>query len=213
VDSDPDGDPLVVSAVNGVAAAVGNEITLASGALLTVNADGTFRYDPSSRIEDLDPGDSVSDSFTYTISDGRGGTDTTTATIYIDGTDSPQAASASSGFDNSLSTLVADDTDPEIFVFSLEALESGTSVEVTDFDGLQDIIRVEDVTDIGAPGGDLEDLQAAIDEVFEDGDNVVVVFENGADVTFAGAASGSGSISDITQLVEDPSKQIQIDVS
>jgi len=90
VDSDPDGDPLVVSAINGAAAAVGNEIALASGALLTVNADGTFRYDPSGRVDDLSVGDTVSDSFTYTISDGRGGTDTTTATVYVEGTGGSQ---------------------------------------------------------------------------------------------------------------------------
>src|ERR1700712_3722735 len=45
--NDTPGDlPLAVTAVNGSSAAVGNQIILASGALLLVNADGSFTYDP-----------------------------------------------------------------------------------------------------------------------------------------------------------------------
>ncbi|TFF22006.1 hypothetical protein E3C22_15265 [Jiella endophytica] len=58
-------------AVNGVAAAVGTVVTLASGALLTVNADGSYRYDPNGAFDNLPAGQSASDSFTYTISDGQ----------------------------------------------------------------------------------------------------------------------------------------------
>jgi hypothetical protein len=47
VDSDVDGPPLQVSAVNGVSASVGQTITLPSGAKLTLNANGTFSYDPN----------------------------------------------------------------------------------------------------------------------------------------------------------------------
>ena len=47
-DTDPDtGDVLVVSAVNGVGASVGNTIALASGALLQVNADGSYSTTPT----------------------------------------------------------------------------------------------------------------------------------------------------------------------
>ena len=52
-DSDVDGPALQVGAVNGSAADVGMQITLASGALLTVNADGTFNYDPNGAFDDL----------------------------------------------------------------------------------------------------------------------------------------------------------------
>ncbi|WP_424971012.1 Ig-like domain-containing protein [Dinoroseobacter sp. S76] len=91
-DSDGDGDPLVVSAVNGNAADVGSQITLASGALLTLNADGTFAYDPNGQFEGLAITESDTDSFTYTISDGNGGSDTATVTIDIDGlNDAPRA--------------------------------------------------------------------------------------------------------------------------
>ena len=49
-DSDPD-DPLQVTAVNGNALNVGTTITLASGALLTLNANGTFSYDPNGAFD------------------------------------------------------------------------------------------------------------------------------------------------------------------
>ena len=82
-DSDPNGDPLEVTSVNGIKSNVGSEITLQSGALLVVNADGTFEYNPSGQFEFLSNGETNLDSFDYTISDGKGGTDTATFTINI----------------------------------------------------------------------------------------------------------------------------------
>ncbi|TIL87507.1 MAG: hypothetical protein E5Y73_25190 [Mesorhizobium sp.] len=84
-DSDPDGDALVVSAINGSAANVGSQIVLASGALLTVGADGALGYDPNGAFAALNTGETATDSFAYTISDGHGGTDTATATVTISG--------------------------------------------------------------------------------------------------------------------------------
>ncbi|MEK6259848.1 MAG: Ig-like domain-containing protein [Planctomycetota bacterium] len=76
-DSDPAGalDPLTVSAVNGVAANVGQAIATANG-MLTVNANGSFTYQPATTF-------SGTESFTYTISDGDGGSDTATVTIVV----------------------------------------------------------------------------------------------------------------------------------
>ena len=51
-DSDPD-DPLLVVEVNGVAADVSTQITLASGALLTLNDDGSYDYDPNGAFDYL----------------------------------------------------------------------------------------------------------------------------------------------------------------
>jgi len=64
---------------------VGSEFALGSGALLTLNSDGTFTYNPNGVFESLAEGVNGSDSFTYTISDGNGGSDTATATITITG--------------------------------------------------------------------------------------------------------------------------------
>ena len=85
-DSDADSDPLTVTEVNGEAADVGSQVTLPSGALLTLNGDGTFDYDPNGAFESLGSGDTDTDSFTYTLSDGTD-TDTATVTVTIDGAD------------------------------------------------------------------------------------------------------------------------------
>lgn len=91
-DSDIDGGPLAVSAVNGVAGNVGRQITLASGAKVTVNADGTYAFDPAGVFDDLTTGESAVVTFSYTVSDGAGGTATATATITITtANDSPAA--------------------------------------------------------------------------------------------------------------------------
>jgi VCBS repeat-containing protein len=87
VDSDADGNPLTVSAVDGNAAAVGTQITLASGALLTVQADGSFTYDPNDAFDSLAAGATATDSFEYTLADGEGGTDTGLVEITIQGLD------------------------------------------------------------------------------------------------------------------------------
>lgn len=86
-DSDVDS-TLTVTEVNGSAADVGTQITLASGALLTLNADGTFSYDPNHAFESLPAGNNGSDSFTYTTVGG----DTATVTLTITGVDDPGVA-------------------------------------------------------------------------------------------------------------------------
>lgn len=86
-DTDPDGDPLTVTEVNGAAASVGQQITLASGAFLKLNADGTFTYEPNGQFDSLESGETASDRFSYTVSDGNGGTDTATVDITIEASD------------------------------------------------------------------------------------------------------------------------------
>ena len=76
-DSDPDvGDTLTVTAVdtNGTV-----------GSITAWDADGSFTYDPNGQFEYLPAGSSTTDSFTYAVSDGNGGTDTATVTITING--------------------------------------------------------------------------------------------------------------------------------
>lgn len=53
LDPDPENTSLSVTAVNGNAAIVGVSTSLASGALLRVNADGSYRYDPNGAFESL----------------------------------------------------------------------------------------------------------------------------------------------------------------
>ncbi|MDH4174271.1 MAG: cadherin-like domain-containing protein, partial [Betaproteobacteria bacterium] len=78
-----DGKPVSVSSVNGEAVNVNAMITLASGALLTVNEDGSFTYDANGRFEHLADGETAQDSFTYTALDAEGA-ESNTATVIID---------------------------------------------------------------------------------------------------------------------------------
>jgi VCBS repeat-containing protein len=92
-DSDPDSDTLTVTAVNGSTANIGNQFALASGALLTLNANGTFAYNPNGKFETLSASQSATDTFTYTLNDGNGGTSTATVTLTIQGVnDAPTLA-------------------------------------------------------------------------------------------------------------------------
>lgn len=91
-DSDPNGDVLAVSQVNGSAANVGVQITLVSGATVTQNSNGSFTYDPNGAFESLAPGESAPDSYGYSITDGNGGSDSATVDITITGVDDPPVA-------------------------------------------------------------------------------------------------------------------------
>src|SRR5262249_28078155 len=115
------GDTLAVGAVNGSATAVGQPVTLASGAVVTVLADGSFTYDPNGAFEALAPGQTATDSFTYTATDAAGGTYTATVTIPITGVNDAPVANADSFVTN-------EDTD---FV----VLAAGILANDTDVDG------------------------------------------------------------------------------
>ena len=86
-DSDPDGGTFAVTAVS--VGTVGTPITLPSGALLIVNADGTFNYDPNHKFDYLPtPGSGASnltyvDTFSYAITGG----DAATVTVTVSGVD------------------------------------------------------------------------------------------------------------------------------
>lgn len=66
-DAEPDGDPLTIASV-----------TPSSNGSTAINADGTIRYTPN-------PGFSGTDSFSYQVSDGRGGFDTAGVSVSVSG--------------------------------------------------------------------------------------------------------------------------------
>ncbi|HEX7169048.1 MAG TPA: Ig-like domain-containing protein [Acidimicrobiales bacterium] len=81
-DSDPDAtDTLTVTAVG------------ATGTVGTVTNNGSdVSYDPNGQFENLAVGETVTDTFTYTIDDGNGGSDTSTVIVTITGAnDAPVA--------------------------------------------------------------------------------------------------------------------------
>ena len=100
-DIDKDGDAVTITAVNGLASNLGTQIVLASGALLTVNANGSYVYDPN-HVFDYLPGASsgasntaATDTFTYTVDGGS----TVTVTVNIHGVDSNDTLVGTTGND------------------------------------------------------------------------------------------------------------------
>jgi VCBS repeat-containing protein len=118
-DLDFENDPLTVVGVEG-GASVGVQVALASGALITVNADGSYDYDAGSAFPSLGSGETAIDTFTYTVSDGNGGTDTATVTVTVTGTnsapqlvDNPVIVNAMEDGDPVIGTFAVDDPDPD----------------------------------------------------------------------------------------------------
>jgi len=84
-DSDRDGDTLTVSAVNGSGGNVGSSIAGTYGHV-TIGSNGAYSYvaDNTAAIDAAATGSHLTDSFTYTASDGHGGTASTTITFTVD---------------------------------------------------------------------------------------------------------------------------------
>jgi Ca2+-binding RTX toxin-like protein len=87
-DTDVDGDVLSITHVNGQAL-VNNTITIAgsNGGTFTVYGNGKANFDASTGFEVLAPGQSTVTEITYTVDDGRGGVDTATVRVTVNGID------------------------------------------------------------------------------------------------------------------------------
>ena len=87
-DSDLDGDKLTVTGISDVTHGAGTVGASLAGVYghLTLNADGSYSYvaDNSSAISSAPTGSHLQDAFTYTVSDGNGGTATATLTVTLD---------------------------------------------------------------------------------------------------------------------------------
>ncbi|HEV7658558.1 MAG TPA: Ig-like domain-containing protein, partial [Allosphingosinicella sp.] len=100
-DGDLDVPGLAVAAVNGVGASVGQQIHLASGALLRLNADGSFSYDTNHAFDATPTASSGAsntpalDSFTYTLAGGG----TATVSIVLAGLDTNDVLFGTAGAD------------------------------------------------------------------------------------------------------------------
>ncbi|MEO0496853.1 MAG: tandem-95 repeat protein, partial [Pseudomonadota bacterium] len=89
-DSDIDGDTLTVTEVGGTAISVGSPVTLGSGTVVALNADGTLTLTPGQAAGTSEP-------IVYTVSDG---TATTTATATLVVHESGDALYSNSGTGN-----------------------------------------------------------------------------------------------------------------
>ena len=91
-DVDP-GDTKTVDRLNGSPTLTG---TSAKGASVTINANGSYTYNPGSVFQGLSTGQQDTDSFTYRMSDGGGASSTATVNLTITGISDAPIAGADS---------------------------------------------------------------------------------------------------------------------
>jgi len=133
-DTDPDGDPLVITGVSGGAGGVapGTSTAGSNGGTFTVNADGSYSFDPGADFQDLALGESRNTSVTYTVSDGEEGTATAVLTVTVTGANDGLTASpdsASTDEDTSVTIDVLDndiDTDGDPITVTAADASHGT---------------------------------------------------------------------------------------
>ncbi len=123
-DNDPEGDTLTVTA-----------LTQPAKGTAVLNADKTITYSPNLNV-------TGTDSFTYTIADGNGGTDTATVNVSILPVNDPPVAVADSAAlaeDGGTVTILvaANDTDPENSALTLVSVTQGAHGTVTTLTGNQ----------------------------------------------------------------------------
>jgi|GEM_PF-857396 len=80
---------LTVTAVLGDAANIGVPVTLPSGAIVIVNADGSYTVNPNGQFEALNTGQIDVDSFAFTVAGGNGAIVQASATVTINGVTDP----------------------------------------------------------------------------------------------------------------------------
>lgn len=119
-DADGEGDALNITALD----------TTGLLGLVTDNGDGTFNYDPNGAFDGLNAGETATDSFGYTVSDGNGGSDTATVTITINGVSHTLVANDDSGSVNedssvtfSFAQLFANDVNVDVINQTIAAID------------------------------------------------------------------------------------------
>ncbi len=140
-DSDVDGDALTVTAIRtgeesgtGTSGTVNNALAGKYGTL-TLNSNGSYVYVTSPAATDtLYSGETVTDIFTYTISDGNGGTDAAQLVITITGTNDAPVAVNDAGAVNENATLNVNEANGVI---------KNTTTGDTDVDG--DVLSVTEI--------------------------------------------------------------------
>ncbi|NJR45371.1 MAG: hypothetical protein HC775_05975 [Hyellaceae cyanobacterium CSU_1_1] len=144
---------------------VGKQVTLASGALVTLNSNGTFTYNPNSKFESLDLNQAATDTFSYTIKDNQNNISTATVTMTING--------------------VTDDSDGDGIINSVEGTVLDTDGDGTlnyldpdsDGDGIPDSVEGSSDSDL-----DTDTLPNYLD-TDSDGDTINDSVEGGNDST------------------------------
>ena len=106
-DTDPDGNRLSVQSI---------DVAGTRAAVAITDGGDTIGYDPRGKFNDLAAGATATETFSYRVSDGKGGTDTARVTVTVNGADDRPAAvgdSATRGEDSGAAAIdvLTNDTD------------------------------------------------------------------------------------------------------
>ena len=191
-DSDVNGDPLAVSAVNGASANVGTAVAGTYGTL-TLNANGSYSYvlnNASAAVQGLGATETATDTFTYTVSDGHGGAanavSTSTLTVTVHGTNDPVVSPA---------TATADVTEDLVVVTSGSILDSVTDADTHD---------VHTVTAVNGSGGNVGTAVAGTYGTLQlNADGTAEYVLNNSAANVQALAAGTTAIDSFTYTVSD----------
>ncbi|MEM9536768.1 MAG: Ig-like domain-containing protein, partial [Cyanobacteria bacterium P01_E01_bin.45] len=147
-DTDPDtSDDLDIASIN----------TTGTSGTVTISGSDTVIYDPDGQFEFLADGETATDSFIYTVTDGNGGTATATVTVTITGENDLPVANDDTGnvleSGNTFINLTANDTDPD----TSDDLDLA-AIDTTGTQGLVSIFSDDVIT--YDPNGQFESLAA-----------------------------------------------------
>ncbi|MDF1862871.1 MAG: Ig-like domain-containing protein, partial [Verrucomicrobiales bacterium] len=205
-DTDPDGDTLSLIEIDGIAA--GGNITLASGAIVTVNGDGTVDYDPNGQFNGLDDTEVATDTFTYTITDGNGGTDTATVTVTINGNDDATVINPDFGTTDESTAIDIDVLDNDSDVDTSDNPLTVASVDTSGLAGGSVTNNTSNVT--FDPGTDFDDLAVGESEVVTFTYTTNTGSTETVTVTVTGTNDGPVAVDDNGSVDEDATLAVSV---
>jgi VCBS repeat-containing protein len=159
-----------------------------SGATASI-VDGKIQYDPGTAFDHLNVGETATDTFNYTISDGKGGTSTASITVTITGTNDGPVAVADSG---SASPYEDEPTTIDVVANDVDADDGHVlTVVAASVPAGQGAVEIVDNKVVFSPGADFYHLAEGVTET------VVISYtiqdEFGAQSTSTAALTVTGS--------------------
>jgi hypothetical protein len=184
-DSDPDGDPVAVTSVAATSARAG---TIAS------TSPGSWTYTPA-------PGVSGADSFTYVISDGRGGSATGTVNVTVNAPAPPAPPVGGGlmlafGFNESAGAITTNDASGNGHVGAVREAQfvPGRFGNALSFDGINDWVTVTDTTSSPLDLTNGMTIEAWVNPTTLAGWETVVMKERAGGLTYALYAHDGGTL-------------------
>ncbi len=144
-DSDEDGDTLTITGVTGSTGSV------------TIDGDNIV-YNPNGQFESLNAGETATDTFTYTVSDGNGLTDTASVTVTINGVD--EVINNQAPVANNDTATTDEDNNVTINVLTNDTDEDGDTLTITGVTGSTGSVTIDGDNIIYNPNGQFESLNA-----------------------------------------------------